>query len=179
VLTGALLLQSLPTTAALDEADTNPAVEVLVEQGTVLGQLGMGTLIVAGIVGGIGSSLSLVLQSAGTHFVAKKLLKGHGTLRFLMERTLPMYNKLTLIVFAAVNLSIVLTAGGMGTVALIPLAGIVLYSLIVPLSAASKIRQAFDFGIARGMIAFLFGLILASAAMSTVTFVAMSFVAYT
>ncbi|MBC7814135.1 MAG: YIP1 family protein [Burkholderiales bacterium] len=176
VLTGALLLQSLPTTTALSEADGNQAVEVLVEQGTVLGQLGMTALIVAAIVVGIGSSLSLVLQSVGTHFVAK-LLKGRGTLRYLMERTLPIYNKVTLIVFVAVNLSIVLTAGGFGTIALVPLAGIALCSLIVPLTASSSIRKAFDFDIARGMIAFLFGLILASAAMGAVSYVAMAFVA--
>lgn len=176
VLTGALLLQSLPTTSALPEESSNQAVEVMVENGTILGELGMAAVVIASVVVGVGSALSLVLQSAGTFFAAK-LLKGRGTLRYMMERTLPIYNKLTLISLIAVNLSIVLTASGSGPIALIPLGGIALCGLIAPLMAASKIGKAFDFDIARGMIAFLFGLILASAAMGAVSYVAMTFVA--
>lgn len=121
----------------------------------------VGGLVVSGIISGIVGVLSLLLQTVFIHYSATLLLRGHGTLRYLLELLLSFYNKWLPIIFfiSYIAIAVGFASGGSPVILCIVLP-LIFLSLYVSGKTSGKIGEAYDFGTGKGCLAYLFGIII-------------------
>lgn len=168
ILVAFVLVQSLPASLALVD-DQNA--QRVAEYGFSLARIGTGTIIMQAVIIGIISMIAVLIQNVAAHFAATRLLKGRGTMRFLLACTMPVYNTVLPLYIVGLAIAINLSVSDMGMIALLPIGILALISLVTPLKAAGRIGQAFDFGIARGLFALLFGSVVSAIIVGTISFV--------
>ena len=123
---------------------------------SVLESYSLGTLVLSGVLSGVGGLISLLLQTAIVHSIATLLLGGHGTLRYMLELLLGFYNKWLPIVFFLLYVTIaVALISAFSPVVLCLVLPLVLISLYVSGKTSSKIAAAYDFGAGKGCMAYI------------------------
>lgn len=133
------------------------------DQAQALRAIGFSTAIIAGLVVGIASLISLVVQLVFTHLAARYLFNGDGTFRFLVYKVVSTYNSNLPVVFAIAILGIILTySAGSNTIGTI-FGGILgLFSLKLTFQTLGKVGETYDFGMAKGCMSVIAGGIIVS-----------------
>jgi HEAT repeats len=120
------------------------------------------------LLGALGSGIIgvLVMFILGflVHQLATRLLKGNGTMVFMMSQLVPFYSFMTPIFFIWSCILLGMVSVGAGTFSLLCLPIMGLGSLVVFFKAAGRIGKAYDFGALKGCLS----LIIASFALSLV-----------
>lgn len=115
-----------------------------------------GSLITTGLISSISGVVGLLLQAVIIHFIATKMLRGNGTLRFLLETLLSFYNKWLPIIFfvsfIAVAFAFISEFSPMALCVVLPL---VLLTLYVAGKTSGKIGEAYDFSAGMGCFAYV------------------------
>lgn len=126
-----------------------------------LSQFNVGSLLLTGVVSGISGVFGFLIQGVIIHFASVTLLGGHGTLRYMLELLLGYYNKWLPIIFFVSYIGIAVAFfSQFSPIALCVALPLVLLSLYVSLKTASKIGEAYDFGAAKGCMAYIISVIL-------------------
>jgi tetratricopeptide (TPR) repeat protein len=116
------------------------------------------TAMIAGLVAGIASLVSLVVQLSFTHLAARYLFRGDGTFRFLVYKVVSTYNSNLPVVFAIMILGIILAySSGSNTIGAIFSAILGLYSLKLTFQTLGKVGETYDFGMAKGCMSVIAG----------------------
>jgi hypothetical protein len=123
---------------------------------------------VTALLGAIGSGIIgvLVMFILGflVHQLATKLLKGNGTMIFMMSQLVPFYSFMTPVFFIWACILLGMVSVGAGTFSLLCLPIMGLANLVVFFKAAGRIGKAYDFGALKGCLS----LVIASFALSLI-----------
>jgi hypothetical protein len=106
----------------------------------------------------VGALVSLLVQAAVIHIVARYLLGGVGTFANLLTRLLGLYNRMLIVIygisFVAVIVTFILQFSPLALCFMLPLVGASLYLGIKTLAV---VGEAYDFGVLMGCISVLAG----------------------
>jgi hypothetical protein len=129
---------------------------------SMLGGFNLSTLVLSALISGVGGVIGLLLQTVFIHYIAI-LLKGHGTLRYLLELLLGFYNKWLPIVFFVSYIAIAVTfISAFSPITLCVVLPLVLLTLYVSGKTSSKIAAAYDFGAGKGCLAYFISILIIS-----------------
>lgn len=118
--------------------------------------LAVGLFLVIGLINGVGSIVGMLVQGGVIHVVATRLLRGVGTLPFMLTQIVPFYSMMTGAIFVLWCIFMATLSAGAGMIGAICIGPImVLASLFILFKTASKIGAAYDFGLARGCLSLL------------------------
>ncbi len=112
----------------------------------------------------IGSVIFMLILGFIVHFMATRLLKGNGTMIYMMTKLVPFYSYTEPIFFIWVCIIMTMISVGAGTISLLCLPLMAIANLVVFFKAAGRIGEAYDFGAAKGCMS----LFVASFALSLV-----------
>ncbi|MGQ9888311.1 MAG: HEAT repeat domain-containing protein [Aggregatilineales bacterium] len=128
--------------------------------------IGLPQAVVFGLVLGVSGVIGVVLQLAATHVAARFVLGGHGTLPYLIYRVVSFYNGRLPIVMFLLIVAVVALVSGNGGLYLVLMGFLAIFSLYMTFAVLSRVSQAYDFGLARGCLAWIVGGLLLSVVMS-------------
>lgn len=172
------VLQSLVTVESA-RAYVNTLVPELVETPEMqaalasLDQYNAGSLLIVGVVSALAGVIGLLIQTVIIHFGAIHLLGGHGTLRYLLELLLGFYNKWLPIIFFLSYITVAVGfISGFSPIVLCLALPLVLLSLYVSGKTSGKIGEAYDFGTAKGCLAYFIGILVIAVILAAVSIVA-------
>jgi hypothetical protein len=144
------------------ELDELPEFDPLfVEYAGQLTFLTIPTSVVAGLITGAASVVSLLVNLFFTHLAARFIFGGQATLPHLIYTVVSFYNTRLPILYGLMFVTIVLMfAVGGGIIPFIGGGAISLYSLLLFFKTIGRIGQAYDFGTGKGCLSFLAGSII-------------------
>ncbi|MBZ0289679.1 MAG: HEAT repeat domain-containing protein [Anaerolineae bacterium] len=119
----------------------------------------VGPLIVAGVVNGVGSAVSMVALCFLIHLFATKLLRGNGTMPFMMSQLVPFYSLMTPVFFIWSCLIMGMVSIGAGLFGVLCSPIMALASFVVLFKSAGRIGTAYDFGSAKGCMSLAVGIV--------------------
>jgi hypothetical protein len=116
-------------------------------------------LVVGGVVNGAVSAVSMVALCFLIHLFASKVLRGSGTLPFMMSQLVPFYSLMTPVFFIWSCLLIGMISIGAGLFGVLCAPIMVLASLVVLFKSAGRIGTSYDFGSAKGCMSLAIGIV--------------------
>jgi hypothetical protein len=120
-----------------------------------------GSLILVGLTSALGGVISLLVQTVFIHYGAVLVLGGHGTLRYMLELLLGFYNKWLPVIFFLSYITVAVGfISGFSPVVLCLVLPLILLSLYVSGKTSSKIGEAYDFGTAKGCLAYFISIVI-------------------
>jgi hypothetical protein len=114
-------------------------------------------LIGAAAGAGVGSAISMLLLAGIIHLVATKVLRGNGTMPFMMSKLVPFYSLMIPVFTIWAYIVMGMIAIGAGLIGLLCVPLMALGSFVVFFKAAGRIGGAYDFGAAKGCISLVMG----------------------
>ena len=121
-----------------------------------LDNLAIGLFLIAALLNGVFSVVGMLIQGGVIHLAATRLLRGAGTLPFLLTQIVPFYSMMTGAIFVLWCIFMASIAAGAGTIGGICIGPImILLSLFILFKTAGKIGAAYDFGAAKGCLSLL------------------------
>jgi hypothetical protein len=124
---------------------------------------GIAPLLVAAVINGVGSVVSIVALCFLIHLFASKVLGGNGTLPFMMSQLVPFYSLMTPVFFIWSCIVLGMISIGASLIGLLCVPLMALASFVVIFKSAGHIGTAYDFGAAKGCMSLAVGLIAISA----------------
>lgn len=144
------------------ERDELPEVDpAFYEYASQLMSLTIPVSVIAGLITGITSLISLLVNLLFTHIAARFVFGGRATLPHLIYKVVSYYNTRLPILYGIIFVTIVLMfAVGGGIIPFVGAAAIGLFSLMLFFQTIARIGQAYDFGTGKGCLSFLVGSII-------------------
>jgi hypothetical protein len=126
-------------------------------------------LVIGGVANGAVSALSMVGLCFLIHLFASKLLRGNGTMPFMMSQIVPFYSLMTPVFFIWSCLLIGMISIGAGMFGVLCAPIMVLAGLVVLFKSAGRIGSAYDFGSAKGCMSLAVGIVALAVVSSVVS----------
>ena len=126
-------------------------------------------LVIGGVANGVVSALSMVGLCFLIHLFASKLLRGNGTMPFMMSQLVPFYSLMTPVFFIWSCLLVGLISIGAGMFGVLCAPIMVLAGLVVLFKSAGRIGSAYDFGSAKGCMSLTVGIVALAVVSSVVS----------
>jgi hypothetical protein len=145
--------QQLADKSANAEAFISPGVAKFTE---TLGLISIPSLLIASVIIGVATAISVLIYGAVIHLIASRLLGGKGTMSYMMCQILPFLSWRYLFIFIWWTIGMGLIAIGAGIIGLICMAPMSLMGLYILFNISGKIGKAYDFGLVRGCLSFFF-----------------------
>jgi hypothetical protein len=120
---------------------------------------GVVPLIIAAVINGVGSLVSIVALCFLIHLFASKVLGGNGTMPFMMSQLVPFYSLMTPVFFIWSCVVLGMISIGASLIGLLCVPLMALASFVVIFKSAGHIGTAYDFGAAKGCMSLTVGLI--------------------
>lgn len=114
--------------------------------------VGIVTFLISALVTAVISVLSILVLCGVIHLVARYVLRGSGTLPFMISKLVPWYSFTTPIFFIWSFIALGMLSIGAGIFGVICGGLIPLASLFVMFKGAARIGEAYDFGAAKGCL---------------------------
>ncbi len=105
----------------------------------------------------IGSVVFMLLLCFLIHQLAVRVLKGNGTMPFMVSQLVPFYSFMTPMFFLWAVILLGMVSVGAGTFALLCMPIFAIANLVVFFKAAGRIGKAYDFGAMKGCLSLLIG----------------------
>lgn len=119
--------------------------------------------VTTGVIAGVTSVVSLLINLLFTHLAAKFIFRGQATFPHLIYKVVSLYNTRLPILYIMLFVTIVLGFAMGGGIILVIGGGILsLYSLILFLNTIGRIGEAYDFGTAKGCLSLIVGSLILS-----------------
>lgn len=115
-----------------------------------LSGVGIVVFLVAALVLALLSIVGMLIYTGALHLIATKMLRGVGTMPFMLSKVVPFYSTLTGIMFIWSIIAMALSATGaalIGGICMLPLGLVVLYQMF---RLGGRIGEAYDFGAGKG-----------------------------
>lgn len=133
--------------------------------------ISFGPAIIGGAMAGFSALISMLIQLAVTHVVARFAFGGIATLPHLIYKVVSFYNSRLVVIYGLTIVMLFLTFGlGVPIFAALVGAGLAIYNLIMALKIIGTIGETYDFGFLRGCLSVLVGGIILSLIASAITF---------
>lgn len=130
-----------------------PVDPALWAQAEALRAIGLPTALLVGLIAGVSSLVSAVIQLVIIHSVARFMFKGTGTMPHLIYKVVSFYNGRIPILFVLMILGIILTFSGGGQGVATLFSGLIgLFSLFISFKMIGRVAETYDFGMARGCL---------------------------
>jgi hypothetical protein len=114
--------------------------------------IGIVTFLILALITAAASVFTIIVLCGVIHLVARYLLRGNGTLPFMISKLVPWYSFTTPIFFIWGFIALGMLSIGAGIFGVICSAFIPLASLFVMFKGAARIGEAYDFGAAKGCL---------------------------
>ncbi|MBL8160789.1 MAG: hypothetical protein JNJ61_02310 [Anaerolineae bacterium] len=114
--------------------------------------IGIVTFLVSALITAAASIFTIIVLCGVIHLVARYLLRGNGTLPFMISKLVPWYSFTTPVFFIWGFIALGMLSIGAGIFGVICSGFIPLASLFVMFKGAARIGEAYDFGAAKGCL---------------------------
>ncbi len=131
--------------------------------------LAIGLFLVIALINGVGSVVGMLIQGGLIHVVATRLLRGVGTLPFMLTQIVPFYSMMFGVLFVLWCIFMAALSSGAGMIGVICIGPIMaLASLFILFKTVDKIGTAYDFGVVSGCLSLLIANLLLAGATSVI-----------
>ena len=110
---------------------------------------------------GFSSVVALLIMAAITHFTAKIIFSGAGSIQYLLHRWTTLYSIRTIVVYflGYILIALMFSEGGLGFVVAIPALVILIVVLITLFQSITLVGKSYNFGFMKSLVAFGVGAI--------------------